>query len=91
MLVVALAAVSVWGLKLWRLSTDYATRARRHQAAEALYRLAAVELSSSPALYEQTPGSIPLSTADYHAAMARKYERAAPFPWLTVEPDPPEP
>ena len=27
----------------------------------------------------------------YHAAMARKYERAARYPWLPVEPDPPEP
>jgi hypothetical protein len=29
--------------------------------------------------------------ADYHAAMRRKYERAALFPLLPVEPDPPEP
>ena len=27
----------------------------------------------------------------YHAAMARKYEHAAGYPWLPVEPDPPEP
>jgi hypothetical protein len=27
----------------------------------------------------------------YHAAMARKYRRAARSPWLPVEPDPPEP
>ena len=29
--------------------------------------------------------------ADHHAAMARKYEHAARYPWLLVEPDPPEP
>ncbi len=29
--------------------------------------------------------------ADYHGAMRRKYERAARYPWLPVEPDPPEP
>jgi hypothetical protein len=29
--------------------------------------------------------------ADYHAAMRHKYERAAMYPWLAVEPDPPEP
>jgi hypothetical protein len=29
--------------------------------------------------------------AEYHAAMARKYRRVASFPWLPVEPDPPEP
>jgi hypothetical protein len=27
----------------------------------------------------------------YHAAMARKYWWAANYPWLTLEPDPPEP
>jgi hypothetical protein len=29
--------------------------------------------------------------ADYHASLARKYEHAARYPWLPVEPDPPEP
>jgi hypothetical protein len=27
----------------------------------------------------------------HHAALARKYEHAARYPWLSVEPDPPEP
>jgi hypothetical protein len=29
--------------------------------------------------------------AVYHTSLARKYERAASYPWLAVEPDPPEP
>ena len=29
--------------------------------------------------------------ADYYWAVVRKYERAARYPWLPVEPDPPEP
>jgi hypothetical protein len=29
--------------------------------------------------------------ATWHAAMARKYEQAARYPWLPVELDPPEP
>ncbi len=29
--------------------------------------------------------------AAYHAAMRRKYERAARYPWLPVAPDPPMP
>jgi hypothetical protein len=29
--------------------------------------------------------------AAYHSAMREKYERAARYPWLPVEPDPPEP
>ncbi len=28
---------------------------------------------------------------EYHAAMARKYRYVALFPWLPIEPDPPEP
>jgi hypothetical protein len=30
-------------------------------------------------------------TVDYYAALRRKYERAAAWPWLAVEPDSPEP
>jgi hypothetical protein len=33
----------------------------------------------------------PQRLADYHEDLARKYERAARYPWLPVEPDPPEP
>jgi hypothetical protein len=29
--------------------------------------------------------------ADHHAALKRKYERAARYPWLTIERGPPEP
>ena len=29
--------------------------------------------------------------AVYHAAMLRKWKRACDYPWLPVEPDPPEP
>ena len=29
--------------------------------------------------------------SSYHAAMAAKYRHTARFPWLPVEPDPPEP
>jgi hypothetical protein len=28
---------------------------------------------------------------EYYSALARKYRRAAHYPWLPVEPDPPEP
>jgi hypothetical protein len=32
-----------------------------------------------------------MDRADHHASLARKYERAARYPWLPVESDPPEP
>jgi hypothetical protein len=37
----------------------------------------------------QSGGSKPL--AGYYAGLWRKYEHAARYPWLPVEPDPPEP
>ena len=32
-----------------------------------------------------------MDRADHHASLVRKYEHAARYPWLPVEPDPPEP
>jgi hypothetical protein len=32
-----------------------------------------------------------MDRAEHHAAMTRKYRHAARYPWLIVEPDPPEP
>jgi hypothetical protein len=32
-----------------------------------------------------------MDRANHHTAMAHKYEHAARYPWLLVEPDPPEP
>jgi hypothetical protein len=32
-----------------------------------------------------------MDRAEHHASLARKYERAARYPWLLVEPDPPPP
>ena len=32
-----------------------------------------------------------MDRANHHAAMAHKYEHAARYPWLSVEPDPPAP
>ncbi len=32
-----------------------------------------------------------MDRAEHHESLARKYEQAARYPWLPVEPDPPEP
>jgi hypothetical protein len=34
---------------------------------------------------------LPERKVPHHEALRRKYERAAGYPWLPVEPDPPEP
>jgi hypothetical protein len=41
--------------------------------------------------WRSTPSEAKSRWIAYHAEMARKYERAAQYPWLTVKPDPPEP
>jgi cytochrome c-type biogenesis protein CcmH/NrfG len=38
-----------------------------------------------------SPGPIDRALVRYHFKMAEKYARAARYPWLSVEPDPPEP
>jgi hypothetical protein len=38
---------------------------------------------------EMTPDGVKSSA--WHAALAEKYRQAALYPWLPVEPDPPEP
>jgi hypothetical protein len=38
---------------------------------------------------EMTPDGVKRSA--WHAALAEKYRQAALYPWLPVEPDPPEP
>jgi hypothetical protein len=80
MLVVALAGLvmgsGVEGYKMWRLSGYYAARARKHENV-------AIRMRNGSARFKRQ--------ADHHESMAVKYERAARYPWLPVDPDPPEP
>jgi hypothetical protein len=41
--------------------------------------------------WRSTPSEAKSRWIAYHAEMARKYEHAAQYPWLTIKPDPPEP
>jgi hypothetical protein len=90
MVVVALAGVGVWEVKMWRLAREYALRAQNHQASQDAYRLAAAEVLSNPEMFERTQTETLSHSADQHAALAHKWERAARYPWLPVEPDPSE-
>jgi hypothetical protein len=89
MLVVALAALSVWGVKLWGQSRYYLRLAQSYKYGEYLCRIQAA-LPGSAAQPPERAAQL-LAEADHNAAMARKYERAARNPWLPVEPDSPEP
>jgi hypothetical protein len=83
MLVVAVAACGAWGVKLWRLAREYAALAQMHTDWDSTYRW----LPEKPHWFAKSM----VLKAYYHDAMARKWERAARYPWLPVEPDAPEP
>ena len=71
----------VGGVRLKRRRDSFLARARFHAQTEAACREA-----GRPA---PDPSDWPI--IEYDAAMARKYRRAARYPWLPVEPDPPDP
>jgi hypothetical protein len=86
MSVVAVVAVSLGGIagsqRLRQRRDEFADRAQWHREIVAAWN----------AKWRPAPsGGYPLQLVSYHAAMARKYRHAACYPWLPVEPDPPEP
>jgi hypothetical protein len=76
LILIAWAAVASYAAYLVRRSEALRAEAERHHAAWISHFD-----SNSP---------IP-SKAHYHHAMKWKYRHAARYPWLPVEPDPPEP
>ena len=101
MIVVAVAAwlMAAWvGLaRLRRLSSDYRARAEHHAGVEETLRHivasagadAPVDISPGPGLRSRRFTA--RAVAAHEAALRRKYERAARYPWLPVEPDLPGP
>jgi hypothetical protein len=85
--------------RLWRRHLDLTERARNHAGMARWYGSYGPAVMS---LLEITRGSqeqadlehiriiLPLHIA-YHEKLADKYRRGACYPWLLVEPDPPEP
>jgi hypothetical protein len=87
MLAVVIAAVvlatGAWGLK----SVSYQRRAAYHRD-QLRFR------ADLPYFNDQQYSrdfKVYIQRRGWHEAMADKYERAARYPWLCVEPDPPEP
>ena len=97
----------IWGSKMWRLSGVHARTARFHRSWLGLYRQRETVILKSLGRLEQfaaqhalPPPSVArhrddaagyARKADFREALALKYERAARYPWLPVETDPPEP
>jgi hypothetical protein len=84
---VAITALAIivgrWGAEMIRISRGHERWAMRHGIVERYaVEAAAKEAAHRPEL---------TAKAAHHASMRQKYERAARYPWLAVEPDPPGP
>ncbi len=85
MVVVALVGLlmggAIGGIRLKQRHDYFLSWARYHSAFEG-YRRNVAQHDHDPVLARMI---------DHNAMMARKYREAARYPWLPVEPDPPEP
>jgi hypothetical protein len=92
MVAVAVAALLLIGVVLWRRSEEYRRRAESHDSLLWSELPVAVDEAASPG---RLGGGLSvvglLRRAKYHHDMSQKYWRAAARPWLPVAPDPPEP
>jgi hypothetical protein len=104
MALVTVSAVGMGGYaqyrRLRRLSEVYRSRAAEHarQEARASFWLGIVEEglpnvthNSEILAHQRLQFSYYQAKVAHHAALMRKYTRAASYPWLPVAPDPPEP
>jgi hypothetical protein len=98
MVAVAVVALSIATERMRRESARYRELAERHAKIERACRKNANLLPlMKPSDWESLCGQMALGLsrsperAVYHAGLRRKYERASRYPWLPVEPDPPEP
>jgi hypothetical protein len=92
MVAVAIVAMLLIGVVLWRRSEEYRRQAESHDLLLWSELPVAVDEAASPG---RLGGGLTvrglLRRAKYHHDMGRKYWGAAAYPWLTVAPDPPEP
>jgi hypothetical protein len=74
--------------RLLRLSTYHAEQSQRTMILQQSNLPVAVDAAGS-----HQPGAylFPTPRSQWHARMSMKYQTAARYPWLPVEPDPPEP
>jgi hypothetical protein len=96
MVVVAVVAVLIGGVieavRLVRLSRSYSARAASHATYEQGWRAAADEYGADYRLPTQDTRRVSLrEVTDFHVQLRLKYEHAARYPWLPIEPDSPEP
>jgi hypothetical protein len=101
MIAVALAALASWGVVLWERSRRFADEACKHFRR---FQVCTINRDGAP-LNSEAPRPTWDQLSDhekeqrvgwnrwvlYEKQLVRKYQRAARFPWITVEEDPPPP
>jgi hypothetical protein len=98
MVAVAVAAMLIGGVVLWRKRSLHLERATVEAASEmqsrALIKVyeSAITTSAAPSVADGYRHWVEVhrEEADYHGMLRSKYERAARHPWLSVAPDPPK-
>jgi hypothetical protein len=83
--------------RLSRKSADLRARVEEHAGLEQTLRWtiatsgadAPIDISAGPGIRSKRFSA--RAGAEWQAALRRKYERAARYPWLSVDADPPEP
>jgi hypothetical protein len=96
LIAVAVAALGMGKIVgLARRRESYLRQAAHHRklSGEALLNALLVDLRYHwvPSEPERAEMAAYERRGDFHAALQAKYERAARYPWLLVEPDPPRP
>ena len=93
MLLVAVVALTLGiGTECMRRRSRFLTLASFHAAEACDGRIVPLAIRATMSETELTAcDERRLAWEEYHAGLAAKYERAARYPWLPVEPDPPEP
>src|SRR4051812_42601210 len=93
MVLVAGAALFLGAVRLWQLRVAYRGLMAAHATNEARFRdreIWVIRISRSANISQQQV-DYSWKRVSYHAALRRKCERAARYPWLPVPPDPPPP
>jgi hypothetical protein len=100
MYAVAIASVALASDRWSRQSAEYRSQAEHHQLMLSIlrgvretggYPYCSLGMSGIPLRYNSETAPLHVQCVSYHTQMTRKYQRAAFFPWLGVDPDPPPP
>ena len=89
MALVAILALAIWLGVMLKRSHDFRVLAAEQAEAEQLSMAYADEARGMNGDEQRVARGEQM--AAYHRALKEKYDRAAGRPWLSVEPDPPEP